>query len=196
MDLYYLTCKHSFEAKLKEGSDDLGYNVGDQGVREENPLRYLIETGHYMQCAQWLYSAMIPGPKHSDNLYSYWYLTQLTKKDGWTVIACQNETTRIPIARQNETTGLPYDEVKCPFLAVRKLPSGVGEAVLAIRGSSEGMDWSINFDLDPIDFSYNGTNGSVHQGMQLAAQGILQIFGMQQQLMRFHLMGSCFILNL
>jgi hypothetical protein len=175
LNVYYLGCQHVLDYQMDPSVESNDHEKGVDGVVSISCPTLLIDhLGSYLAAMQWLYAATLPAP-HDDNDWSSWYLSRLVAEDGWTVLACVNETSRLPNGR------------KCPAFAllVRRRQvhpssshsaeshgSGEGDnprlqvylddcatalkeerqAVLVIRGTTSTMDWSINLDeaCDPF----------------------------------------------
>lgn len=104
--LYYLGCYHTLRAKMNTVPKKLSYAANKPGVLfSECPQEVLNHVCAYLSPAQWMYHSSLP-PPHEQNDWGSWYLSQLIRKKGWTVLMCMNETTRIP------------DGSKCPAFAV------------------------------------------------------------------------------
>jgi hypothetical protein len=147
LQLYYLSCQHKLETKIDPAKEYVAFT--DQGHKTEPHLlsadcseELLDRIGRHLDFGQFLYIACLPAP-HNGNDWSSWYLTKLVRRSGWTVIACVNETTKLKNDR------------KCPsFALLARCQGDVKEAVLVVRGSKSVMDWSINLNEDPTEFTY------------------------------------------
>lgn len=184
--LYYLGCQH-----VKEHINDLSLEYASfvgtaEGVIAEScPEGVLEYLGTYVDKADCLYSSNLPAP-HDTNDWNSWYLSRITIRQEYTVLACINETTKLP------------NGVKCPafaLLARYDVSKGQREAILAIRGSHSTMDWSINLDENACPFSFYSredpslpsselicTTGWAHQGMYKGVMGILDSYSMRSYL--------------
>ena len=137
-----------------------------------------------MGAAQLLYIAYLPEP-HNTNEWSAWYLTKLTSRHKISVIMCQNDTSSLP------------DGTKSPaFAMLAKNDENEKEVQLIIRGTHQVMDWSINLNEDPVQFSYafgearpgstiEMVQGCIHKGMYEGAIGILDNYCCYDYLLRF-----------
>jgi len=222
LNLYYLGCKHVMDLKIYPTLEYSGYDLLDDGViRATCPPDLLHYAGKYFSCSQWLYASLLPSP-HDDTEWSAWYLTRLVSRQGWTVIACVNETTKlldgskcpafallVRCKRKNKKEFHSVDLSSDPLLDY--LDDGIfhtdieREAVLAIRGTSSTMDWSINLDEKAKPFTFytkrrenhnpyavysddltalglQGITGHVHSGMYGGAVAILESFAMRKYL--------------
>lgn len=76
-------------------------------------------------------------------------------------------------------------------------PGSAGkEIILTIRGSKEPLDWAINKNTNPHEFTYVRSGkervfvkGYVHKGMFMGAKGILEGFSMAKYLEQFVKLG-------
>jgi hypothetical protein len=59
------------------------------------PPSLLQFMSDYASVAQWLYLCSVPAPRNGND-WSSWYLSQLIKPRGWTLLMCINETTKLP----------------------------------------------------------------------------------------------------
>jgi hypothetical protein len=154
------------------------------------PLHVLEYISRFISPAQWLYTAVLPAP-HDNNDWSSWYLSNMIKHQGWSLLMNINDTTKLP------------DGKKCPAFAIvartqrdPKNPKLIlhKEAMLVIRGSQSTMDWSINFEeeLMEMSFSYRPMTspsnlqhvmGYAHKGIYNGAQGLLDGYGARVFLM-------------
>lgn len=177
LKLYYLGCYHERERKMNPALEYANRRAEDQGIISETCSTELLDhIGAYAGIAQWMYNCQLPAP-HSANDWSSWYLSKLIGQvgDGWTLLACINETSKLP------------DGKHCPSfcLAARNAPSR--EAVLVIRGSKSAGCWAINAKYQCSNFIYarNGKSnvtGKVHTGMLEASVSILQTYQMERHL--------------
>eukprot|EP01035_Chromulina_nebulosa_P038833 gene38833-52454_t len=184
--LYYLSCKHALQYKidtssyrraalLQEGS---GSGIVDSTVLSATcPIELLEYISEFITPAQWLYIATLPSP-YDDSKWNSWYLSRLIQRQGWTLLMCVNEATRLP------------NEQKCPAFAVvvRHRKEYGREVMLVIRGSKSTMDWAINFDEAVTDFQYHLSptqyvQGHVHRGIHQGALGILDGYNLRPYLL-------------
>jgi len=97
---------------------------------------------------------------------------------------------------QNDTSSLP-DGTKSPaFAMLARNDENEKEVQLIIRGTHQVMDWSINLNEDPVEFSYafgearpgstiEMVQGCIHKGMYEGAIGILDNYCCYDYLLRF-----------
>lgn len=206
LDLYYLSCKHVLDVKVNPQLAWQGHNDGDIGVISSSCPQSLVDyAGRYISIAQCLYACSLPAP-HNKADWSSWYLTCLLRRQGWTVLTCQSDTTMLP------------DKTICPAFALlvrnkisEPIISSNGsdqttagfittayakEAILIIRGTNNELDWSINFHEKPTPFNFylSGpssssapeddtipmVSGFVHSGMYAGAKSILDVYCMRK----------------
>ncbi len=192
--IYYLGCQHTMRYKDNQNTmrQSILYHPQDvPGVlASECPLHVLEYISRFVSPAQWLYTAVLPAP-HDNNDWSSWYLGNMIKHQGWSLLMNINDTTKLP------------DGKKCPAFAIvartRRDPVTKAiiakEAMLVIRGSQSTMDWSINFEeeLMEMQFSYRpvittptllqNVMGYAHKGIYNGARGILDGYGARVFLM-------------
>jgi hypothetical protein len=144
LQLYYLSCQHKLELKVDTSTEFGPFTRTEEQhlLSSECSEELLDRIGRYFDFAQFLYIAALPAPHHNQE-WSSWYLAKLVRRQGWTVIACVNETTKLKNDR------------KCPAYALlARCQGSVKEAVVVIRGSKSVMDWSINLNEEPRGFTY------------------------------------------
>lgn len=204
LNLYYICCKYELDFNCNPDLESKGFDKNDDGVVESIcPPELLDLLGEHLAPAMWLYASLLHAP-HNTTDHSSWYLSRMAARQGWTVIACLNETTRLP------------NDTKCPgFALVTKylLDSTTGKtkkiAMLVIRGTRAALDWSINAKEEPTPFVYYryqatsglsstkeecnsptesvpGIEGYVHTGMYQATTGILDTYGMRGYLTQLY----------
>lgn len=104
--LYYLGCYHTLQAKMDCSPRRLLYTADCPGVLfPECPLPVLEYVSSYLSAAQWMYMSSLP-PPHQDADWGSWYLGQIIRRQGWTLLMCVNESSKIP------------DGSKCPAFAL------------------------------------------------------------------------------
>jgi len=126
MRLYYLGCYHTLQSKIDTTSRSLLYTSDKTGVLySECPLAVLQYVNSYLSAAQWMYLSSLP-PPHQDNDWGSWYLSQIIRRQGWSLLMCINESTKIP------------DGSKCPaFALVTRCVGGDGEGSNSGEGRGE-----------------------------------------------------------
>jgi hypothetical protein len=170
----------------------LGFAAAAAACRNEYlgpcPLSLIQYLSDYASIAQWLYLSEVPNPR-SGNDWSSWYLSQLIRQRGWTLLMCINETTKLPSG------------AKVPAFCVvaRTSPSNVTnpnnpsglhrEAMLVVRGSKSSMDWAINMEESTVPLQYHCgspagsvVTGQAHKGIYRGAMGILDGYGVRAHL--------------
>jgi len=177
--LYYLGCKHELERKIDPTIEFKGHELGDEGIISHNcPGEILDDLAEYLPAAQFLYASRLQKPYHS-NEWSCWYLCELTKRQGWTVLVCVNDSKKLPNGTKVPAFAL---------LARTNSSTGEKEALLIVRGTHQAMDWSINLSEEPHSFTYKAgsltsslspVSGFVHKGMYEGAKGILDEYGLR-----------------
>lgn len=192
--LYYLGCKHVLLDKVFTLPRSLIYSAERKGVLCPAAPHWLLDyVAQYLSPAQWLYLCRLP-PPHEDTDWSSWYLSKIVSRQGYTVLMCVNETTKLP------------DGTKCPAFALlvrtRKARTGKQdsaqkkrrEALLIIRGSASTLDWSINLEESMIHYAYSHikkdqaeysietTHDYVHFGIYKAAHALLNHFSLRSYL--------------
>ena len=181
--VYYLGCYHERERKMNPSTEYAHRNEGDVGLVATSCSEELLDlVGRYTGVAQWMYCAVLPEP-HISNDWSAWFLSRVIGVDGWTLLACVNETSRLP------------DGKNCPSfaLAVRDQPSK--EVVLSIRGSASTGCWAINAKYKCADFFFRrkdgrkGVSGKAHLGMLDAATAILYDYKMDKHILHLATLG-------
>ena len=104
--LYYLGCYHTLQSKIDISKRSLLYTSSKQGVLYTIcPLIVLEYINSYLSAAQWMYLSCLP-PPHQETDWGSWYLSQIIRRQGWTLLMCINESTKIP------------DGSKCPAFAL------------------------------------------------------------------------------
>lgn len=104
--LYYLGCYHTLQAKVDTSRRSLLYEADKPGViYPECPQAVLEYVNSYLSAAQWQYMSALP-PPHQDNDWGSWYLSQIIRKQGWSLLMCINDSSKIP------------DGSKCPAFAL------------------------------------------------------------------------------
>lgn len=152
--LYYLGCRHTLREISNSSVPKLPRHYDERIVPgvlcPHCPYGVVDYVSKYISAAEWLYLANLPQP-HNTMEWASWYLTKLVKRQGWTVLMCIHETTKLP------------DGFKCPAFAVvtRVRDTGTGhdasrprkikEAMIVVRGSMSPMDWTINLEEDVHD---------------------------------------------
>lgn len=98
--LYYLGCYHTLQAKVDTSRRGLLYEAEKPGVLfSECPLPVLEYVNSYLSAAQWMYMSSLP-PPHQDGDWGAWYLSQIIRRQGWSVLMCINDSTKIPDGRK------------------------------------------------------------------------------------------------
>ncbi len=106
MRLYYLGCYHTLQSKIDNSRRSALYESHLPGViYSECPLAVLEYVNGYLSAAQWMYLSSLP-PPHQDNDWGSWYLSQIIRRQGWSLLMCINDSTKIP------------DGSKCPAFAL------------------------------------------------------------------------------
>jgi hypothetical protein len=114
LSLYYLACFHKLALKIRPESyysrtfaiEDIEIeNPSEMDYHEICPTEMLDFVGEYCDSALWLYACKLPHP-HSSNEWSGWYLSQLIRRQEWTLLACVDDTTKLA------------NRYKCPAFAV------------------------------------------------------------------------------
>ena len=146
-------------------------------------------TGQYIDCALWLYICKLP-PPHTTPEWSQWYLQQLVREQGWTLLTCSPEAIRLKNGRKcpafalvirnttSTTTNAKSSTESTPNKGHNSDPSisPAKEVLLIIRGSRSPMDWAINLHEVPVPLVYyrgpltdvnavTPVDGFVHQGL-------------------------------
>lgn len=104
--LYYLGCYHTLQAKIDTSRRSLLYEADKPGVLfSECPLPVLEYVNAYLSAAQWMYMSSLP-PPHHDTDWGSWYLSQIIRRQGWSLLMCINDSSKIP------------DGSKCPAFAL------------------------------------------------------------------------------
>lgn len=231
LNVYYLGCKHVLDVKSNPDVELNQHFQNSTGVLMDSCPVYLLDlVGNYLSMAQMLYSAELPVP-HDSSDWKSWYLTRLAAGQEWTVLASMTESLKLAdsskcpafalFARRRRVTNIgsrPYlphdtlipDELKSYFDSTSRWDDNCKdatweqEAVLCIRGTSEAIDWSINLDESPKDFSFclsaltEGSNfdfdkcsvqGFVHRGIYQGATAILDSCNMRRFLSDLSLNG-------
>ena len=164
--VYYLAWKHQLEYKTDPGAPRRGRLAGDAGVLQESCSIELLDlVAAHLPSAQFLYAAPLHAP-HSNDDMSAWYLGQLVRRQGWSVLIAETNTRKLPDGRKVPAFCL---------LARCDAASGKKEAALCVRGTQNASDWSINLNEDPapfaycagsgVDEEYLSVTGYVHRGM-------------------------------
>jgi hypothetical protein len=149
--LYYLGCRHTLREISNSSVPKLPRHYDERIVPgvlcPHCPYGVVDYVSKYISAAEWLYLANLPQP-HNTMEWASWYLTKLVKRQGWTVLMCIHETTKLP------------DGLKCPAFAVvtrvrengdATRPRKIKEAMIVVRGSMSPMDWTINLEEDVHD---------------------------------------------
>lgn len=107
-------------------------------------------------------------------------MTRLVHRSGWTVIACVNETTKLPdgtkcpafalLVRRsqakNHFNAMDCDKFDPIAVYLHRFQSNHSgeerEAILAVRGTASMMDWSINLNETPDPFLYYTNKPSIN----------------------------------
>jgi hypothetical protein len=104
--LYYLGCYHTLQAKIDISRRSELYEAGKTGVLfPECPFPVLEYVNSYLSAAEWMYMSSLP-PPHQDTDWGSWYLSQIIRRQGWSLLMCISDTTKIP------------DGSKCPAFAL------------------------------------------------------------------------------
>jgi hypothetical protein len=104
--LYYLGCYHTLQSKMDTSRRAALYEAGTPGVLySECPLPVLEYVNSYMSAAQWMYLSSLP-PPHQDTDWGSWYLSQIIRRQGWSLLMCINDSSKLP------------DGSKCPAFAL------------------------------------------------------------------------------
>eukprot|EP01037_Dinobryon_pediforme_P040431 gene40431-49549_t len=149
--LYYLGCRHTLREISNSSVPKLPRHYDERIVPgvlcPHCPYGVVDYVSKYISAAEWLYLANLP-QAHNTMEWASWYLTKLVKRQGWTVLMCIHETTKLP------------DGLKCPAFAVvtrvrenddATRPRKIKEAMIVVRGSMSPMDWTINLEEDVHD---------------------------------------------
>lgn len=204
LSLYYLSCQHTLEFKMKTLPTVLPKEDTSGAVKglltascPDSVLHYLRR---FVAPAQWLYISLLPSPHHTVD-WSSWYMSHIIKRQGWTVVMAINEATQLPngfkcpafaLVTRCRRAGRQYGKKDSSIVPVQ-----LKEAMLIIRGTKTTMDWTINLDDSSINFSYYSFNqsneasggytvvdGHVHKGMYEAAIGILQSYNLRRYILQ------------
>lgn len=194
INLYYLGCRHTMLAQQRRIPRSLDYQSDRDGVLLQScPLPVLTYVSQYISPSQWLYISRLP-PPHEGNDWSAWYLSKMILRQGWTLLMCVNDTTKLS------------NGAKCPaFALVARCFIGkeegkssssrpCREAMLLIRGSSCAMDWSINIEETMASYTYSyyaassgelqSVTDCLHYGIYKGAMGILDAYNVRSYLNR------------
>ncbi|RYH16319.1 hypothetical protein EON65_30320, partial [archaeon] len=208
--LYYLGCKHVLLDKAYTLPRSLLYSPDRKGVLCPAAPHWLLDyVAQYLTPAQWLYLCRLP-PPHEHTDWSSWYLSKIVSRQGYTVLMCVNETTKMPdgtkcpafalLVRTKESPGTQTQNPSSPDSGRKK------EAMLIIRGSASTLDWSINLEESMIHYAYSylkrqgsGSGGGVgvgpcsytietihdyvHFGVYKAAHALLTHFSLRSYLL-------------
>ena len=176
--VYYLAWKHQLEYKTDPCARSRGREAGV--LQERCSVDLLDLVAAHLPSAQFLYAAHLHAPHSGDDMNS-WYLSQLVRRQGWTVLIAETHTRRLPDGRKTPAFCL---------LARCDPASGRKEAALCVRGTQSASDWSINLNEDPapfaycagagVDAEYLSVVGHVHRGMHEGALGILDEYGLRR----------------
>jgi len=184
--IFYLSRKHIFA--LRCGTDEQLGAVMDAGT--PCPPELLEQLRSCLGPADWLYRCKLPGV-HSTTDWTKWYMRQVLKADGWSLIGVSCNTQTVPKMeheleaddeRPEKTVYVDQNWTTPAFcLAIRE---NVQEkvAILVVRGTASALDWTINLNGLPEAMTYfkgpegkDGTiEGNVHGGFYRGAQAILQ----------------------
>ena len=138
--------------------------------------------------ANWLYKLKLPGV-HSSDEWTRWYLSEVLKKDGWSVVGASVKTEQIPLYEMhmeedeaNPGTYVPVENtVMVPAFAVVTREK---EALIVVRGTQSMADWTININMLPHEVTYySGAGGDssfvgvCHAGMTKGADAIINMCG-------------------
>lgn len=175
--LYYLGCAHERERKMNPAEEYADRVADAQGVvHAVCPADLLDHLGAHAGIAQWMYNCQLPAP-YTSNAWSCWYLSRVVAADGWALLACLNETTKLPSGKN------------CPAFCLAARYSPTREAVLVIRGTRTAGCWAINAQYQCSALLYQragggSVQGRCHTGMRDAALAILQDYQMEAHLLQ------------
>ena len=198
--LYYLACKHGLISKSDPNEESDGFLQHRHGVVTPSADLALLDLlGSYVGPAGYLYHSILPAP-HEDNKWSEWYLSEISRDDGWKLIRLENKAQQVPdgslcpgfalFARDEHSTLKRNGD--SGFTASGRCPK---EVLISIKGSSSGFDWGINLDEHPVPFVYTPSpaservEGLVHGGSYRGCMNILDQFSLRGAIKKFAQQG-------
>lgn len=214
--LYYLACQQKLSLKCftvasgRSNYVDPNYlDTTTPGlINAICPIDILNLVGSKLDAAIWLYITKLPTP-HVTSGWSCWYLDQLIRRQRWSLLACVDKTTKLRnkrkcpafaiVARkliESDAFNKGADQRRnCYYPASQhqqqqQQSTDVREVMLLIRGSQSSMDWSLNLNEVPKDYSYlsgahgeAAVDGKAHGGMLEGALALLDDYGVRQSLL-------------